>query len=159
MNYKWNQLHSRNSLLYASILVTTRMEVCCFIIWNSWYFRLWQSETSHSSIHTTYSVKENYTLQKDAWIINWIKIWIQKVYWLQERIFYEIYYMIPYINRVVSVLLYFFVLIFWFKVWSISILRPSSVFPQLGSFKVKERVSIFSRIYSTLSSSIVRRIA
>ena len=32
MNYKWNQLHSRNSLLYASILVTTRMEVCCFII-------------------------------------------------------------------------------------------------------------------------------
>ena len=100
MNYKWNQLHSRNSLLYASILVTTRMEVCCFIIWNSWYFRLWQSETSHSSIHTTYSVKENYTLQKDAWIINWIKTWIQKVYRVQERMFYGIYHMIPYIDRV-----------------------------------------------------------
>ena len=32
MNYIWNQLHSRNSLLYASILVTTRMEVSCFIV-------------------------------------------------------------------------------------------------------------------------------
>ena len=158
MNYKWNQLHSRNSLLYASILVTTRMEVCCFIIWNSWYFRLWQSETSHSSIHTTYSVKENYTFQKVAWIINWIKSWIQKLYWLQERKFYELDCMIPY-----SITFPFFYcllfLIFWFKVWSISISRSSSVFPQLGSFKVKERVSIFSRIYSTLSSSVVRRIA
>ena len=111
MNYKWNQLHSRNSLLYASILVTTRMEVCCFIIWNSWYFRLWQSETSHSSIHTTYSVKENYTLQKDAWIINWIKNWIPKDYWLQERIFCEIYYMIPYIHRVTFP--FFYSVLFW----------------------------------------------
>ena len=35
----------------------------------------------------------------------------------------------------------------------------SSEFPHLGSFKVTERVSIFSTIHSTLSSFVVRRIA
>ena len=129
MNYKWNQLHSRNSLLYASILVTTRMEVCCFIIWNSWYFRLWQSETSHSSIHTTYSVKENYTLQKDAWIINWIKLEFKK------SIDYKKGYFIEYIT--------------WYRI-PINLCFPSSIVlyfwffdSKYGQFPYRDQVQYF----------------